>query len=268
MQYQQTIASELKITGSGLHSGATVSMGIFPQPVDTGILFRRSDLPDQSPIKADSHAVIDTKKSVTIGKNGWRIGTIEHLMAVFHGLGIDNALVEVDGAEIPMGDGSGLYFVQRILEKGLRVQEAPRHYTYIREPLWVEGNVQKQNEPCKAILIGLPADQFQVNFTFTSDHKTTGTQYFQFDLTGNNFVTEIAPARTIAFMKEIEYLRSQGLAMGRDLNSVVIVGEDGYENELRFTEEIVRHKILDLLGDLYLAGPLIGHFIAIRSGHA
>ncbi|MCL6589680.1 MAG: UDP-3-O-acyl-N-acetylglucosamine deacetylase [Firmicutes bacterium] len=268
MQYQQTIASELKISGTGLHSGTAVAMAILPQPVDTGILFRRSDLPDQPLIKADAHAVIDTRKSVTVGRDGWRIGTIEHLMAVFHGLGIDNALVEVDGAELPMGDGSALYFARLILEKGLRVQEAPRRYTYIREPLWVEGNVQRQDEPCQAILIGLPSDKFQVSFTFTSDHKATGTQFFQFTLGENNFLTEIAPARTIAFIKEIEYLRSQGLAMGNDLNSVVIVSEEGYENPLRFTEEIVRHKILDLIGDLYLAGPLIGHFIAIRSGHS
>jgi UDP-3-O-[3-hydroxymyristoyl] N-acetylglucosamine deacetylase len=132
----------------------------------------------------------------------------------------------------------------------------------------VEGTVFKQDQPLKSALIALPSDEMQVSFTFTSDHKVTGTQYYHYCLSDETFVTEIAPARTIAFMNEINYLRSQGLALSDAFESVVVVDEDGYRNELRFPEEIVRHKILDLLGDLYLLGPLVGHIIAIRSGHS
>jgi UDP-3-O-[3-hydroxymyristoyl] N-acetylglucosamine deacetylase len=270
MKLQQTLASGLEITGQALHSGVWVTIRILPQPVNTGIYFGRSDLPGVPQVKAGVNAVVDTKKSVAVGKDGWRIATIEHLMAVFHGLGIDNALVLVDGEEIPLGDGSGLYFVERILAAGIITQDQPRRYLSIQEPVWVEGTVNKQDEPVKAWLIGLPGDeeQFQVCFTFTSDHPTTGTQYFQYTLTRESFIKEIAPARTVAFMKEIEYLRSQGLALGGDLNSVVVVDDDGYRNKLRFPDEIVRHKILDILGDLYLLGPLAGNLVAVRSGHA
>jgi UDP-3-O-[3-hydroxymyristoyl] N-acetylglucosamine deacetylase len=270
MKLQQTIGAELEITGQALHTGAMVTMQIFPQPADTGIYFGRSDLPDKPKVKAEAGLIIDIKKSVAIGKNGWRIATIEHLMATFHGLGIDNALVLVDGEELPHGDGSGLYFSQNILQGGIVTQDKPRGYTYIREPLWVEGTVSKQNEPLKACLIALPStrDELEINFTFTSDHQVTGTQYRRYIHSEAAFLAEIAPARTIAFTKELEYLRSQGLALGGDLNSAVIVGDNGYGNELRYSDEIVRHKILDIMGDLYLAGPLIGHIVAIRSGHA
>lgn len=267
MKLQQTVANQVEISGQALHSGAAVIMRILPQPENTGIIFGRSDLPNHPRIKANVAAVIDTKKSVTIGQADWKIATIEHLMAVFHGLGVDNALVEVSGEELPRGDGSGFYFAQEIMKAGLETQGETRRYNCIKEPLWVEGTVYKDHVPSKALIVALPSDEFEVSFTFTSDHKTTGTQYFHYRLNEDSFLQQIAPARTIAFRKEIEYLQSQGLALGGDLNSVVIVGDNGYENELRFPEEIVRHKILDILGDLYLAGPLLGHFVAVRSGH-
>jgi UDP-3-O-[3-hydroxymyristoyl] N-acetylglucosamine deacetylase len=270
MKLQQTVGAQLEVSGRALHSGAMVTMRILPQPADTGIYFGRSDIPGGPQIKAEPGVVVDTKKSVTIGKDGWRIATIEHLMAVFHGLGIDNALVLVDGEELPYGDGSGLCFSQHILQAGIVSQDKPRHYNYIREPLWVEGTVYKQNEPLKAFLVVLPSmdDTLGVSFTFTSDHRVTGTQYYQFHNSPEAFLKEIAPARTIAFTKELEYLRSQGLALGGDMDSVVVVGDDGYVNALRFPDEIVRHKILDVMGDLYLAGPLSAQLIAVRSGHA
>lgn len=268
MDLQQTVATELVIIGRALQSGVSVTMRILPQPVDSGIRFGRSDLPGQPVVKADIHAVVDTLKGTSIGRDGWRIATIEHLMAAFHGLGIDNALVLVDGEELPNGDGSSLYFVRQILAGGLLPQDKPRHYTVIREPLWVEGVVNKNGEPCKAQLIALPGENLEICFTFTSDHPVTGTQYYEFVLDRDRFVREIAPARTIAFVAEINYLRSRGLAMGGDLDTVVVVGDDGYQNELRFPEEIVRHKILDILGDLYLLGPLKGRLVAVRSGHA
>jgi UDP-3-O-[3-hydroxymyristoyl] N-acetylglucosamine deacetylase len=267
MNVQKTVAGSIVISGQALHKGIAVTMRILPQPTDTGVYFRRLDLPGQPRIKADIRTVIDTKRCVSIGKDGWRVATIEHLMAAFQGLGVDNALVEVDGEELPTGDGGSRYFARQILQTGLIDQTAPRNYTCINEPVWVEGTVFKGDQPLKATMVALPSDRFEVSFTFTSDHQITGIQYYHFVLTEDNFLREIAAARTIAFRKEIEFLRSQGLAQSNDLNCVVVVGDRGYENELRYPDEIVRHKILDVLGDLYLLGPLKAHIIAIRSGH-
>jgi UDP-3-O-[3-hydroxymyristoyl] N-acetylglucosamine deacetylase len=268
MKYQQTVAVPLQISGQALHSGVTVNMQILPQPPESGIRFRRTDIPGVMALGAEPAAIIDTQKSMTIGTGEWRIATIEHLLSVFHGLGVDNALVEVDGPELPLGDGSGRFFMDRILAAGLQVQEAPRRYRRIQTPLWVEGSVARQGQPSKALIIALPSERTEISFTFTSDHPATGTQYFHFILDEMDYAAEIAPARTIAFMKEIEYLRSQGLALANDMDCAVIVGDDGYQNKLRFPEEIVRHKIMDLMGDIYLAGPVKAHFIALRSGHA
>jgi UDP-3-O-[3-hydroxymyristoyl] N-acetylglucosamine deacetylase len=268
MSYQKTVAAPVVISGQALHTGVTVTMRLLPQPANTGIYFRRVDLPGKPQVKADIAAVVDTKHCVSIGKDEWRILTIEHLMAVFHGLALDNVLVEVNGEELPTGDGGGRYFAEQIIQAGVANQTVLRNYTCITEPVWVEGVVLKGDEPRKADLIALPSDRFEVSFTFTSDHQITGTQYYHFVLSEDGFMREIAGARTIAFRKEIEYLRSQGLAKSNDLNCVVVVGDDGYENELRYPEEIVRHKILDVLGDLYLLGPLKAHIIGIRSGHA
>lgn len=268
MILQQTVSKEIEISGEAIQSGAKVKMMIYPQPANTGIVFSRSDLPGKPRVWARAENVISTKKSVTLGKDGWKIATIEHLMSVFHGLGIDNALVEVDGAELPSGDGSGRVFAEKILEADITTQDLPRNLVYIKEPLWVEGTVYKGEQPQNAMLLALPSDRLEVSFVFTSDHPVTGNQFYHFQLSRERFLKEIAPARTIAFTKEIEYLRSQGLAMNTDLNIAVIVGDDGYQNELRFPEEIVRHKILDILGDLYLAGPIVAHLVAFRSGHA
>jgi UDP-3-O-[3-hydroxymyristoyl] N-acetylglucosamine deacetylase len=268
MEYQTTLAAETVISGRALHNGQMITMRLSPQPENTGIVFQRSDLPGQPSIKADISAVLGTQRSMTIGKDGWKIATIEHLMAVFNGLNIDNVLIKVDGEELPVGDGSGRFFAEAVLANGLVTQNAPRRYTVITEPVWVEGIVNRGEIPDKATLLILPSDRFEVSFTFTSDHQVTGTQYYHFTANRENFLNEIAPARTIGFKREIEYLQSQGLGLGGDLNCVVLVGDTGYENELRFPEEIVRHKILDVLGDLYLLGPLLGHVVAIRSGHA
>lgn len=268
MILQQTVTKEIEFSGQALQSGKMVIMRIYPQPVNTGIIFSRSDLPGKPKIKAKADNVISTKKSVTLGKDGWKIATIEHLMAVFHGLGIDNALIEVNGEELPSGDGSGQIFAQLILEAGLTTQDLPRKLVSIKEPLWVEGTVSKGEQPQNAMLLALPSDHLEVSFVFTSDHPVTGNQYYHFQLSRESFLNEIVSARTIAFTKEIEYLRSQGLAMSTDLNIAVIVGDQGYQNELRFPEEIVRHKILDILGDLYLAGSIVAHLVAFRSGHA
>lgn len=267
MILQQTIAKEIEYTGQTLHSGLMATMRIIPQPVNTGIIFSRADLPGKPKVQAKPANVISTRKSVTVGTDAWGISTIEHLMAVFNVFGIDNVLVEVDKEELPIGDGSGRIYAELILEAGITKQDQPRKMIYIKEPLWVEGSVSNGNQPRNAMLLALPSDQLEVSFVFTSDHPVTGNQYYHFKVSTEGFLKEIAPARTIAFTKEIEYLRSQGLALSNDLNIAVIVGDDGYQNELRFSEEIVRHKILDILGDLYLAGPIVAHLVAFRTGH-
>lgn len=268
MILQQTVSKEIEFSGQALHSGAMVKMRILPQPANSGIVFCRSDLPGKPTIEAKVDKVISTKKSVTLGRDNWKVATIEHLMAVFHGLGIDNALVEVNGEELPSGDGSGRLFAELIMNAGITTQDLPRNLIYIKEPLWIEGTVLKGGQPQNAMLLALPSDRLEISFVFTSDHPVTGNQYYHFQLSTENFLKEIAPARTIAFTKEIEYLRSQGLALSNDHNVVVIVGDEGYQNERRFPEEIVRHKILDILGDLYLAGPIVARLVAFRSGHA
>ncbi len=265
---QQTISKEIVFSGQALHSGVMATLRILPQPVNTGIIFCRSDLPGKPRVEAKPENVISTKKSVTLGRDDWRISTIEHLMAIFHVYGIDNVLVEVDNEELPIGDGSGRIFAELVLEAGLTIQDQPRKLIFVKEPIWAEGTVYNGEQPLNAMLLALPSDHLEVSFVFTSDHPVTGNQYYHFRLSPERFLDEIAPARTIAFMKEIEYLRSQGLAMSTDLNIAVIVGDQGYQNELRFPEEIVRHKILDILGDLYLAGPIVAHLVAFRSGHA
>lgn len=267
MIFQQTISKEIEYSGRALHSGVMATMRMIPQPVNTGIVFSRSDLPGKPKIEAKPDNVLSTNKSVTLGKDGWKISTIEHLMAVFHGLGIDNVLVEVDNEEIPICDGSGRVYAELVLEAGLTKQNEQRKLIYVNEPIWVEGNVSKGQQPLNAMILALPSDHLEVSFVFSSDHPVTGNQYYRFNLSSGRFLDEIAPARTIAFTKELEYLRSQGLAMNTDINLAVIVGDDGYQNELRFPEEIVRHKILDLIGDLYLAGPVMAHLVAFRSGH-
>ncbi|NLY75645.1 MAG: UDP-3-O-[3-hydroxymyristoyl] N-acetylglucosamine deacetylase [Firmicutes bacterium] len=267
MILQQTVSKEIQFSGQAIQNGKEVTMTVYPQPAGSGIIFSRSDLAGKPRVRAKAENVVSTKKSVTLGRDGWKIATIEHLMAVFHGLGIDNALVEVDGDELPSGDGSALVFAEQILEAGITTQELPRKMIHIKEPLWVEGTVFSGELPLNAMLLALPSDHLEVSFVFTSDHPVTGNQFYNFKFSTERFLKEIAPARTIAFMREVEYLRSQGLARNTDLNIAVLVGDEGYENELRFPEEIVRHKILDILGDLYLAGPIVAHLVAFRSGH-
>lgn len=268
MIFQRTISKEIEFSGQALHSGVMATMRMIPQPVNTGIVFSRSDLPGKPKIEARPDNVISTIKSVTLGKDGWKISTVEHLMAIFHAFGIDNVLVEVNNEEIPISDGSGRIYAKLVLEAGLTKQNEQRKLIYVKEPIWVEGTVNRGQQPLNAMILALPSDHLEVSFVFSSDHPVTGNQYYRFNLSSDRFLDEIAPARTIAFTKEIEYLRSQGLALTTDLNIAVIVGDDGYQNELRFPEEIVRHKILDILGDLYLAGPIVAHLVAFRSGHA
>ncbi len=260
--FQQTLKNRISFNGQALHCGKDVAVNLIPQPVDTGVLFARSDLPGKPVLKATPANVVDTLRSMAIGADGWRIQTIEHLMAALHALQVDNLLVEVDGPELPLGDGSAQFFMKKILEAGLVTQEKPRKVRKITAPV----AVIDEREP-HSYLIALPGKGLRLSYYFTSDHKVTGNQFAQYVITPEVFQKEIAPARTIAFYRELEALRKQGLALGGNMDIAVVVGEDSYLNPLRFEDEIVRHKILDLLGDLYLLGPIEGEIIGLRSGH-
>ncbi len=261
MTPQQTVAGQASCAGQALHTGGSINMGLLPAPPDSGLVFRRVDLPDRPSVRAAVETVVDTRRCVSIGRDDWRIGTIEHFLAAAHGLGLDNALVEVDGPELPAGDGSALFFVDLIRQAGLAPQDGPRRYRVAGSPVWVGEN--------GSYLVLLPPERpgLTVSYTFSADARAIGAQYREFHLGVDDFAGQIAPARTIAFIEEIEALRREGLAQSNDTELVVVVGPGGYLNERRFPDEVVRHKILDLLGDLFLLGPLHGQVIAIRSGH-
>ena len=261
MTPQQTVAGQASCAGQALHSGDRVSMTLLPAPPESGLIFRRLDLPGRPSVRAAVETVVDTRRCLSIGSDDWRIGTIEHFLAAAHGLGLDNALVELDGPELPAGDGSALFFTNLIRQAGLAPQERPRRYRVAAEPVWVEEN--------GSYLVLLPPEcpGLTVSYTFSADERAIGAHYRRFRLGIDDFTGEIAPARTIAFIEEIEALRREGLAQSNDTELVVVVGPEGYLNERRFPDEVVRHKILDLMGDLFLLGPLHGQLIAIRSGH-
>ncbi len=258
---QQTLAGQAGCTGQALHRGGRVEMSLLPAPPDSGLVFRRVDLPGRPSVRAAVEAVVDTRRCVSIGRDDWRISTIEHLLAAAHGLGLDNALIELDGPELPAGDGSALFFVNLIRQAGLRPQEKPRRYRAASGPIWVCEN--------GSYLVLLPPERpgLTISYTFSADSRAIGAQHYEFHLGAGDFAREIAPARTIAFLEEIEALRREGLAQSNDSGLAVLVGPEGYLNDLRFPDEVVRHKILDLLGDLFLLGPLHGQAIAVRSGH-
>jgi len=262
MTTQRTLAKSVSCAGRSLHLGRVTTITMSPAPPDSGIVFRRSDLPGSPEIRAEVANVIDTNRCMVIGNAHYRIGTVEHLLSAAHGLGLDNALVEVDGEELPVGDGSALFFANLLLEAGLIEQSRPRRLLRVCKPVWVAEN--------GSYLVALPSPRpgLSVSFTFSADSRVIGAQYYQYTLGVDDYLREIAPARTIAFVEEIQSLRDQGLARSEDAQAVVMVGPDGYLNDLRLRDEIVRHKILDLLGDLYLvSGPLHGQIIAVRSGH-
>ncbi|NLG83705.1 MAG: UDP-3-O-[3-hydroxymyristoyl] N-acetylglucosamine deacetylase [Firmicutes bacterium] len=259
--YQKTVAARISCRGEALHFGGEVEMSLAPAPPDTGLVFCRLDLPGRPTVTASPTAVVDTRRAVALGQDGWRINTVEHLLAAAHGLGIDNLLVEVDGPELPMGDGSARYFVDLILRAGVVSQERPRRVRVVEEPLWAAED--------GSYLVLLPSERpgLTVNYVFTADRRPIPTQYCRFHLGEDDFTAAIAPARTIAFLEEIEALRREGLARSNDCTVAVVVGPEGYLGPLRFPDEIARHKVLDLLGDLYLVGPVYGQVLAVRSGH-
>jgi UDP-3-O-[3-hydroxymyristoyl] N-acetylglucosamine deacetylase len=234
-----------------------------PAPPNAGITFIRADLPGRPEIKATVDNVVDTRLATTIGRNGTRVSTVEHLMAALAGMGIDNARVELDAAEVPIMDGSAAPFIFLLKSVGTRVQPAAKKFIVVRQPL-------ELREGDKSLSI-YPASELKITFHISFDHPLMREQRFTLSFSDRAFEREIGRARTFGFLHEVEAMQKSGLALGGSLENAVVVDRFRILNEdgLRWRDEFVRHKILDLVGDLALLGkPIIGHFRADRSGHA
>ena len=259
MDFQRTIRKPVTMEGVGLHSGERVRLTISPAAADTGILFRASD---GTFIPASVDHVVDSNSATTIGAFGMRVRTVEHLMAAAAGLGIDNLLVDVDAEEVPAADGSAKPFVELLQAAGRATLPAPRKPLVVKEPVRVGDE--------KRWLEILPADSFRISYTLDNSHPAIGLQVGTFAVDEQVFVDELAPARTYGFLKDVAAMRQHGLARGGSLDNAIVVGKRTVLNDnLRFADEFMRHKVLDLVGDLFLLGrPLLGHVVGRNAGHA
>ena len=260
---QRTISNPIKLTGVGLHSGAKVNLILDHAPEDNGIKFIRTDHKNHNVIEAIWSNVSATNLSTTISnKNNLSVSTIEHLMSALSGLHIDNANILLDGPEVPIMDGSSKPFVELIEENGIEIQNKKRRILKVKKEIFVS------NEQGSIKL--MPNKEFSIDFEIDFPSPVISKQSCQLQLINGNYKTDIASARTFGFEKDVEQLRSNGLALGGSLENAVVVGDDKILNKegLRFKDEFVRHKILDSIGDLYLAGaPIQGYFYGNKSGH-
>ena len=260
MQRERTLASRVVYDGIGLHSGRPVHMELVPAATGTGIQFARADLPEALPVAATAANVTATLRATTIGAGALKFFTIEHLMSALHVHGIDNCLVLLDAEEPPVVDGSARTFFRLIAEAGTVEQDAEQHTTVIDRIYRVDNGSH--------FVMAVPYDGLRVSFTSLNEHPLIGVQYYDLEVTPEAYEREIAPARTIAYEKEVKALQANGLGLGGSLETVIVYNDDGWMNPLNFPNELVRHKILDVLGDLRLAGMIRGHIIAVASGHA
>lgn len=262
LQKQRTLKTEVSYTGIGLHSGREVHATLKPAPEDTGIVFVRKDLSGEPKIHAKAQNVTSTLRATTVEENGNKVFTIEHLMSAFHAHRIDNAYVELDSEEPPVADGASLVFFELMAKAGIVEQARDRREIVIDKVYRID------DEKTGRFVMVLPYDGFRVSFTSLNPHKLIGVQYEDFHVDEAVYHKEIAPARTIAYEKEIQALREMGLGLGGSLENVIVYNDEGWLNPLHFEDELVRHKILDVIGDLRLAGIIRGHVIAVASGHA
>jgi UDP-3-O-[3-hydroxymyristoyl] N-acetylglucosamine deacetylase len=263
LNHQQTISRAVSCSGIGVHSGRTVNLTIRPAPVNHGIRFVRVDLPGQPGVKAHFNNVVDTSLATVIGAEGCIVSTVEHLMAGLAGMSIDNAIVEVDGYEMPILDGSAGPFTRLIESAGIRSQEGPKCYFKVNHPITLSENG-------KSVTIH-PADEFRITCTIVFDHPLIGSQTCDFVINRETFAKEICSARTFGFLHEAEMMRRYGLGRGSSLDNAVVIDGDCVlnENGLRWPDEFVRHKCLDCIGDFSLLGmPIMGHIVTNKSGHA
>ena len=259
---EQTIAAPIDFSGIGLHTGEPATMRILPAPAGKGIVFRRVDL-DNFELRADVGSVERVAYATTLMNRGVWISTVEHLLSALYGLGIDNAFIELDNFEVPILDGSGLPYTEAIHRAGIVALDAPRNYMRIVKSFALE-------EHGKTIAIH-PSDTFSIEYEIGFPHPLIGDQKLEIEITPENYSNLVAPARTFGFYHEVEKLQASGLVRGGSLENAIVLTEKGMLNEtsLRFADEFVRHKILDLLGDFALVGQaVLGRIVANRAGHA
>jgi UDP-3-O-[3-hydroxymyristoyl] N-acetylglucosamine deacetylase len=261
LSHQRTLERPVECEGIGLHTGERAVMVLRPAPANRGVFFRRMDLAGTPTILARPESVVDTKYATTIANDGASVRTIEHIMSALAGMGVDNIQVDLTGPEVPIMDGSALPFVELLRKAGLRRQFAPKTFLKVRQPIAVEVGTRS--------LRIVPSQRLKVIYTMCFDHPILGEQTSAMDVGRERYVRDVAPSRTFGFVRDLDMLQRMGLAKGGSLENAVVVGEDGILNgPLRFPDELVRHKILDLLGDLYLLGkPLVGTIIAQGAGH-
>src|SRR2546426_11003051 len=256
---QHTIRKPVGIEGVGLHSGKVARITLAPAPADAGIVFRVRPTGERIPARPES--VVNSHYATTLGVNGTRIQTVEHVMAAAAGLGIDNIEIEVDGPEIPALDGSAKPFVALLAAAGRVQQSARRRMLSLPCPIRVGGAGRWMQI--------VPSDTFRISYTLDNDHPAIGTQVLSWSPSERSFVEEFAPARTYGFLRDLGLMRKNGLARGGSLDNAIVLGNRGALNGLRYRDEFVRHKMLDLVGDLALLGrPIRAHVIARNGGHA
>ena len=262
MQRQRTLKDKVSCAGVGLHSGKEVRLTLKPAQVDSGIIFVRADLPERPKIHATAANVTATLRATTLEENGAKVFTVEHLMSALNACEIDNCEVELDAEEPPVLNGNSIDFFKMIQAAGVVKQDKAREIIRIEKIYRVDGDEGKR------FIMALPYDGFRVSFVSVNPHPLIGIQYGDFEITEAIYAKEIAPARTIAYEKEIAALRSMGLGLGGTLENVIVYNDAGWLNKLIYPDELVRHKILDVIGDLRLAGILNCHIVAAASGHA
>ena len=256
---QHTIRKPVSYKGNGLHSGMPVTMTMHPAKPGTGILFRRSDLPGMPEVPADSRYITSTMRATTLEKGPAKVFTVEHLLSALYALNIDNCIIEMDSPEPPVGDGSAKTFVDMVEEAGIEEQdEEIPVLTLDRSVAIYEG---------KKFITALPYDGLRITFTSINPHPLLGTQRVDIVIDHDSYMKEIASARTIGFTWELEAMRKMGLGKGGTLENAVVYSETECLSVPRFKDELVRHKILDILGDISLIGPLHAHIIAVLGSH-
>src|SRR6476646_3147524 len=260
MDAQRTVRRAISCVGIGLHSGNKVRLSLKPASADFGIRFRRTDLGHHE-VPATVQNLAGIQLATGLGSNDVAVETVEHLLAALVSMGVDNVLIELNSPEVPIMDGSAAPFIYLIKEAGVKRLSTPRKYLKIVRPIAISRGDKR--------IALYPSDHFKVTYSISYDHPLLRHQSRTLRITEDSFVEEVAPARTFTFLKDVEMLRQNGLALGGSLDNAIVLGETGIlNNALRFEDEFVRHKILDAIGDLALVGyPVIGHLVAHRAGH-
>jgi UDP-3-O-[3-hydroxymyristoyl] N-acetylglucosamine deacetylase len=262
MHLQRTLKKEIGCFSIGLHTGRKINMKIKPAPADTGVVFIRKDLPDARPIYARYDNVCETTLATTIGSNGATVSTVEHLLSAFSGMGLDNAIVELDSFEVPVMDGSALPFVNMLKEVGTHVQKKNKKMLVIKKPVAVTSG--------DSIAMFMPSDALKITYEIDFPHPVIGRQSYDMTFSDEIYEKEICAAQTFGFLKDLEFLQARGLALGGSLKNAIVLDDKKIINKegQRIENVFVKHKILDAIGDLFLLGmPIIGHFVAYKSGH-